>query len=240
MKGISERKRIKGILLFVICIVCFAFNGKSAVFAQEATVTASDNDTKVIPDLYNTGAVEPEGGFTAVSDAKLPCTVNGEQKTLDGASTDDRFVLNLKYKHGNLNGKVVIENVDLSSYTFVIYNTEVLEEQGRKVSFVFNNCQLKSFSGGRSSCAGLSFEFNNCSFVSASGSDITFNRCRFGGGIGDRLNLFVNCDVNDCYIYNPTSLSASQGEIHVDGIQIYGNNTDSSVKTEDKIGRAHV
>ena len=226
------RRMTKTVLLFMGCICCFILMGKITVLAEETVVTASDKDVKVFPDLYNTGPIEPEGGFTVVSDAKLPCTVDGEETTLDGASTDNRFVLNVKYKHSFLNGKIVIENVDLSHYKFVIYNPEILKEQGRKLSFVFNNCKLNSFSGGTSSCDELSFEFNNCSFLSAYGSDITFNSCRFGGGINDRLNLFVNCYVNDCYIYNPSSEIASEGEIHVDGIQIYGNNKDSSIKTE--------
>lgn len=200
--------------------------------AEEEPVTVSDNEIGVIPDLYNTGAVEPEGGFTVISDSRIPCTINGEEKVLEGAVAGNVFKINLKYSNKTLDGRIVIENVDLSNYAFTVYSPEVLKEQGRTVTFVFNNCKLKGFTGGRSSFEGNSFEFNNCSLLSAYGSDVTFNHCRFGGGINDRLNLFANCHVNDCYIYNPTSEISATGEIHVDGIQIYGNNTDSTVKAE--------
>ena len=201
-------------------------------YADELTVTTGIEDINVIPDIYNTGAHEPENGFVTVADGSIPCTIDGVNTTVNGATEDKRFVINVKYKHKNLNGEILIENVDLSEYTFAVYGADAIESEGRNLSFVFNNCKLKGIAGGRSSVKGLSFEFNNCSFLSASGSDITFNHCRFGGGITDRLNLFVNCYVNDCYIYNPTSYLAADGEIHVDGIQIYGNNTDSTVKTE--------
>ena len=232
MKRNHAKQMIRAILFFWGCVFCFAFLDKSLALAEETTVTASGNDVKVIPDLYNTGAVEPEGGFSTMADSKIPCTIDGEQKSLTGAVAGNVFRINLKYANKDLNGNIVIENVDLSGYSFAVYGTAGLKEAGRNISFVFNNCKLKGFSGGRSSTENLSFEFNNCSFLSAYGSDITFNRCRFGGGIGDRLNLFVNCYVNDCYIYNPASELESTGEIHVDGIQIYGNNTDSTVKTE--------
>lgn len=232
MKGKHDKQMIKSLLFFICCIICFTFLDKGLAFAEEVMVTASDNDTRVIPDLYNTGAVEPEGGFTVITDENIPCTINGEQTTLQGALAGDIFKINLKYKNANLNGNIVIENVDLSNYSFVVYSPDALKETDRKVSFVFNNCKMKGFSGERKGVDEISYEFNNCSFISAAGSDITFNRCRFGGGIGDRLNLFVNCYVNDCYIYNPTSQVAADGEIHVDGIQIYGNNKDNSIKTE--------
>lgn len=232
MKGKHDKQMIKSLLFFIGCIFCLTFFNKGLAFAEETTVTASDYDTRVIPDLYNTGAVEPESGFTVITDANIPCTINGEQTTLQGVVADDTFKINLKYKNANLNGKIVIENVDLSNYKFVVYSPDALKEGDRNVSFVFNNCKLKSFGGERKSFDEISYEFNNCSFISAAGSDITFNRCRFGGGINDRLNLFVNCYVNDCYIYNPTSEYAAEGEIHVDGIQIYGNYSDSTVKTE--------
>lgn len=232
MRGNCDRQMIKVVLLLVGCFLSLTFGGKSLVLAEEATVTVSDYDTRVIPDLYNTGAVESEGGFTVISDARIPCTIDGESDILEGVVSGNQFKINLKYKNKDLDGSIVIENADLSNYSFVVYGMDALKENGRNISFVFNNCKLKSFAGGRSSVNEISFEFNNCSFISASGSDITFNHCRFGGGIGDRLNLFVNCFVNDCYIYNPTSDFAAEGEIHVDGIQIYGNNTDSAIKTE--------
>lgn len=200
--------------------------------SEESPVTVSDNDTGVIPDLYNTGATEPEGGFTVISTAEIPCTINGEQTTLSGEVAGNQFKINLKYKNSGLDGTIVIENVDLSEYSFVVYSMDALKENNRNISFVFNNCKMRGVTGGRSSIDEISFVFNNCSFLSAYGSDMTFNHCRFGGGINDRLNLFVNCFLNDCYIYNPTSELASEGDIHVDGIQIYGNNTDSTIKTE--------
>lgn len=255
MKRSYVRNFSKRIALFLGAICCLSFVSREMPYAEEVAVTesdhdvtvsdndvtvssngiritVSDNDVNVIPDLYNTGATEPEGGFAEVSGFNLPCTIDGEPSTINGEATNNRFVINLQYKHKNLNGTIVIENVDLSAYTFTVYNASVLQAEGRQVSFVFNNCKLRGFAGDRCSYEGISYTFNNCSFVSAYGSDATFNHCRFGGGISDRLNLFVNCFVNDCYIYNPTSEYASEGEIHVDGIQIYGNNTDSTIKTE--------
>ena len=176
MKEKRMKQMGKRLLFFIGCILCFVSFEKGPVFAKEATVTASEHDTKVIPDLYNTGAVAPEEGFTVISDDKIPCTINGEKTTLQGAVADDTFKINLKYKNADLNGKIVIENVDLSKYKFVVYSPDALKEGGRKLSFVFKNCKLKSFGGERKSFDEISYEFNDCSFLSASGSDITFNR----------------------------------------------------------------
>ena len=126
MNGNCVRRMTKAMLFLVGSILCFVSFEKSLAFAKETTVMVSDNDTKIIPDLYNTGPEEPEGGFTVITDSKLPCLINGEESILDGASTNNRFVLNLKYKHSYLNGEIVIENADLSDYTFTVYSVDAL------------------------------------------------------------------------------------------------------------------
>ena len=147
MKRNHAKQMIRAILFFWGCVFCFAFLDKSLALAEETTVTASGNDVKVIPDLYNTGAVEPEGGFSTMADSKIPCTIDGEQKSLTGAVAGNVFRINLKYANKDLNGNIVIENVDLSGYSFAVYGTAGLKEAGRNISFVFNNCKLKGFSG---------------------------------------------------------------------------------------------
>lgn len=219
-------------LLLLVWMMGMLMPYKTVAYAQERTVTQTAQDKKVIPDLYNTGAVKPNGGFIDASSGEIPCTVNGEKSVLPGNLYQGVFSINFKYKQKDMNGKYIIENADLTSMDFKMYAMESIKENGHKVSLTFNNCKFKTFAGARNANEDFSVVFNNCSFVSATGSDITFNRCCFGGGIHDRMNLFVNCYVNDCYLYNASSLDAASGEIHVDGIQIFGNSTDHSVKTE--------
>ena len=116
-------------------------------YADELTVTTGIEDINVIPDIYNTGAHEPENGFVTVADGSIPCTIDGVNTTVNGATEDKRFVINVKYKHKNLNGEILIENVDLSEYTFAVYGADAIESEGRNLSFVFNNCKLKGIAG---------------------------------------------------------------------------------------------
>lgn len=228
----NVKKRIKLFLQIGLCtsmLIGVMLVGSEFVKAEQRVVQKTEADTRRIPDLYNTGC---RGELTKITDGKLPCTIDGASAVIDGSTGTDRLVLNLKYKHKTLKGKIVFENLDLCDYGFYVYNTDALMEENREVSFIFNNCKLKNWSGGRSSVKGLSYEFNNCTMESCYGSDVVFNHCLFGGGINDRMNLFVNCYVNDCYIYNATSNYESTGEIHVDGVQIYGNNTDKTIKAE--------
>lgn len=190
--------------------------------AAQQTVAKMQQDIRVMPDLYNTGAKEPASGFYVVENGEVPCTINGENGILQGNVDATTYALNFEYKQKEMNGTYIFENIDFSKYTFRAYALSALKKTNRSISFVFNNCKFKTYTGDRQSYEEFDVVFNDCTFISASGSDITFNRCRFGGGIHDRMNLFVNCYVNDCYIYNPTSLESASGEIHVDGVQIYG------------------
>lgn len=106
----------------------------------------------------------------------------------------------------------------------------MLSEAGRvesklPVKFVFKNCVFKSFGCSREGQDYVSYQFENCTFESFFGSNSTFERCYFGGGIGDRIIPFCKDTFNNCYIANPASQYASDGEIHVDGTQIYGWST---------------
>lgn len=230
------------LMALVFCIGISTVLTVTSVIAIASEVVKTDEDKTVIPDKYNTKAKTPTGGFKKiVSGSTLEA---GKEFTLkgapEGAPTTIRLQesvnqstskvenkINLQYANKNLTGTVVFENVDFSA---TMTNFTVLSESARNetelpIKFVFKNCVFKSFGCSREEQPYVSFEFTNCTFENFFGSNAVFDRCYFGGGIGDRIVPFCMDTFNNCYIANPTSNYAADGEIHVDGTQIYGWST---------------
>jgi len=67
------------------------------------------------------------------------------------------------------------------------------------------------------------FVFNNCSFGgNVSSSYITLNNCKIGGFTSDAMNPLREFYAKNLYVYD-LAHEALAGELHLDGIQIYGD-----------------
>ena len=180
--------------------------------AEEGDVIKYTNaDIYIMPDKYNTGAkgtLVASGLANKIGPIQFAAGNNGTTNVLD-----------FYYRNGDIEGEVVIENIDFSEYNTNLFNDANVE---RNIKIIFNNCKFKSFSGNRTGVSTISFVFNNCSFVSFSGSNAIFNKCSFAGSYSDGMNPFVNVEVNDCYIYDRSSSDTAGAGKHTDGTQIYG------------------
>lgn len=173
-------------------------------------VTETEEDLRVIPDKYNTGVT---GELAVVG---LGDMVEGIQLKADGTGTKN--VMDFYYGNQMMSGTVVIENMDFSEHPLVIYHSDRLEKQ---ITLVFNNCKFSTMSTGRTNNQVLC-EFNHCTFQSFYGSDVTFNRCKFGDHYSDGIVPFQNVCVQDSFFSNMSVVKEETGELHSDGTQLYG------------------
>lgn len=216
---------VSQICFFLLALVIPFLICKAELCADTVKVSAGKADIDVVPDLYNTGPQIDENMLIKPDNTSISCKLEEEASTLEvvfsGKPGAYSYAVNFAYKNEDVNGYYIFENTDFSDHDFTLLGTDAIAKNGRNVTFEFRNCKFKSFAGTRWSVDNLSLIFDYCSFVSVQGSNSVFNHCRFGGGVSDRMNLFVDCDVNDSYIYNPTRESDKDG-VHIDGIQIYG------------------
>lgn len=216
----------KGIIRMgiIMAVIIFCFMGGQRV--QAATeITQMENDINVIPDKYNANVVTPKDGFKTIDKGSTFSVVNTDGKgmliRLQSAENEEK--INLAYANADLEGTIVFENIDFSATMEKLTILSAGERINNKkaVHFVFKNCVFNNFSCPREGNEYVTYTFERCRLKNFFGSNATFNRCYFGGGIGDRIVPFCRVWVNDCYIVNPTSELAADGEIHVDGTQIY-------------------
>lgn len=171
----------------------------------------TEADSMVMPDKYNTGA---KGSLQKVG---LADTVNGIVFLAGSNSTYN--VLDFVLKNQDVKGVITFSDLDFSDYPVTVYREDAVE---RKIKLVFNNCKFSSMRTGRGEY-NISYEYNNCTFNSFSGSNATFNYCVFGGHYNDGMVPFRNIAVNNCYFRDFASVPfEEEGELHSDGIQIYG------------------
>ena len=228
-KSVSEVSQVSTV--GKLCTFLFAFlvpflGSTMCLNADTIKVSAGKTDIDVVPDLYNTGPQVKEESMVKPEGTAIKCKLNGKDATLNavfsGQEGNYSYALNFAYTNNDVNGEYVFENTDFSDHDFKLLGADAIATSGRSVVLHFINCKFKSFAGTRYSANNLSMTFEYCSFISVQGSDSTFDHCLFGGGVSDRMNLFVNCYVNNSYIYNPTRESDKDG-VHIDGIQIYGD-----------------
>lgn len=211
MKRRMFKKRVS-----VLC--CLMLAGAICVFGKHADaqesglrIDVNEFDKRVIPDKYNTGAkgeLMPVGLGERIGDVKLKAGNNATTNVLDFA-----------YGNGNVEGTVVFENLDFSSYPFALYNGVKAKNE---VHVVFNNCKFSSVSWEKADCL-ISAEFENCTLNSFYGSQATFEHCSFGGSYTDGIVPFQNVQVNNCFFSDMTDVVATDKERHIDGTQIYGH-----------------
>lgn len=214
-------------IVSAVLIFCMGETPTKVYAAEQGTpITQTIEDTNIIPDKYNTMAVAPYGGFTTIERGSILNITNleGQPMTIKFQDSNTEQKINLQYANKDLEGTILFENIDFSATMdkFTILNGAIRQENKKKVHFIFKNCVFKSFNGEREGNEYVEFTFENCTFKSFWGSNATIKRCYFGGGITDRIIPFCRVTVKDCYIANPTSQIAADGEIHVDGTQMYG------------------
>lgn len=171
-------------------------------------ITETADDKKVIPDKYNTGV---KGELTAYTGERVLGKLELRPDT-------DRVILDFVLRNEQFEGRVTLENIDFSNYSFLTYNVDKLD---RNIKVIFNNCKFSSM-GREGFNDKLQYEFNNCTLESFGGSNCTFNNCSFGKSYYDGVRAFVNVTLNNCY-FSDMSRPLYEKELHTDGTQLYGS-----------------
>ena len=182
------------------------------------TLNVSKNrfDTAIVPDKYNTGAVEPTGGFKTW-DPETDESMTFDDLTITKRS-DDLIIIN-GYSNSGTSGDVVIENVDFSAVpNFRTYNADRIGAD----SITFRNCKFSSVSYANVVSDDVPWlYFDHCSMTHYSGGKTNLDYCYIGGEAMDALNLFKDNTVTNCFITDKAHYVES-GSVHTDGLQIYG------------------
>lgn len=182
-------------------------------------IKETDRDVVVIPDKYNTG---PKPGIVF---KKLTQTGSVEELTIN-IRTDTKTPFYNVSSHGpnqdNLPDEVFIEGYDFSDMDFTVQGSD---RYSNSKHITFENCKFKGFRNDATSSdkSRIYFTFNHCSFAGGVNSAyITLNDCKIGGFTSDAMNPLREVFVNNLYIYDLIHEANTKG-VHVDGIQIYGD-----------------
>lgn len=174
-------------------------------------------DYRNIPDSRNCGADESADFTVANGDTEIAPGV-----TVTFRTDTDQFNFS-SYKIRELPDRTAVRNFDFSSHDFVTLGMD--RYNGRK-TVVFENCRFKAFRNDAvspDSAGKVYFVFNNCSFTgNVSSSYITLNNCKIGGFTSDAMNPLREFHAKNLYVYDLAHGPLS-GELHLDGIQIYGD-----------------
>lgn len=182
-------------------------------------------DYRVMPDKYNTGAVE------IIKDRKS----NLQKFEASGYIVPDVYLTlrtdtnpyhyNLTSYGPNQKGlpdQVIIRDFDFSDYNFVIAGAD---RYSKNKHIIFENCKFKGFRNDpvNSNSKRVYITFNNCSFGgNVSSAYITLNNCKIGGFISDATNPVREYYANNVYIYDLVH-ETDKGDLHIDGVQIFGD-----------------
>ncbi len=170
-----------------------------------------------IPDKRNCGADESESFTVAGDDTEIAPGV-----TVTFRTDTDKFNFS-SYKIKELPERTTVCNFDFSSHDFV---TLGMNRYNRIKTVIFENCKFKGFRNeavSPDSAGKVYFVFNNCSFGgNVSSSYITLNSCKIGGFTSDAMNPLREFYAKNLYVYD-LAHEALSGELHLDGIQIYGD-----------------
>lgn len=174
-------------------------------------------DYRNIPDSRNCGADESADFTVANGNTEIAPGV-----TVTFRTDTDQFNFSY-YKIRELPDRTAVRNFDFSSHDFVTLGMDRYD--GRK-TVVFENCRFKAFRNDAvspDSAGKVYFVFNNCSFTgNVSSSYITLNNCKIGGFTSDAMNPLREFHAKNLYVYDLAHGPLS-GELHLDGIQIYGD-----------------
>lgn len=205
-----------GICFLLCCMLGIFFCGNSLpVNAENAgesgkRVLPNVYDIRIIPDKYNTGA---QGELEQIGLGQQL-----EQMVLATGNNGTANVLEFYYRNKEVEGTIVLENMDFSAYPLLLFHADMLD---RDIHLIFNNCKFSRVSLYQTKTP-VFCEFNNCSIQNFSGGNVAFNHCQFGNSYSDGLIPFQDVQVRDCFFMDMTTMVAPGGEIHTDGTQLYG------------------
>lgn len=174
------------------------------------------HDIYVIPDKHNTGADDSTCNLTVEADVVTDYGV--KFRSDDGTSIKIDFN---KAPNKTIEGEIVIENVDFTSYTTGSGFMNTYGYTGNGVVIKYINCKFINFVDASHTTELIKAEFTNCSFTRYTGSYAVFNNCYFGGGDlnGDPMNPVTNCTFNNCYCSDIVQKTEEAGTNHMDGMQ---------------------
>ncbi len=218
-------KRIKSVVFVILLCTCMNFSIPVHADSSGTLIEKQNEDLNVIPDAYNTGC---RGTLQSYEEAY--CTIKAKYEKTNQevdilfTNSGDYRILDFYYRNKDVTGTIVFENIDFSNYTLRVYNADKVQN---KIHVIFKDCKFGGFGGFRSA-DNLTFAFERCTLQHFSGSNATFEWCKFGGSYKDGIVPFQNVNVNHC-LFADMSQKYSEGVAHVDCIQIYGYN-DTPVK----------
>lgn len=206
------------LFLLVLIITVFHTNFKKNIVDVDTPRTdnnlikENDCDINVLPDKYNTGAVEPSNGFINIPEDTMVLNDVFFMNSKGG------YRLELYNKNKTISGKIIFENVDFKNNLTDYTSTSIKD---REIELIFNNCKFGEITTPAGD-SNVHYEFNNCTINHFAGSNSTFNNCRFGDSYRDGINPYNDVTVNSCYIVNLSTDINSESEYHTDGSQIFG------------------
>lgn len=201
----------------LLAVTLISFSCKISSDNDPNRIRQNSWDCANIPDSRNCGADESVNFSVASGDTEIAPNV-----TITFREDTDKFNFS-SYKVKNLPERMSVRDFDFSSHDFVTLGMG--RYNGRK-TIVFENCKFKAFRNDAvspDSTGKVYFIFNNCSFGgNVSSSYITLNNCKIGGFTSDAMNPLREFYAKNLYVYD-LAHEPLAGELHLDGIQIYGN-----------------
>ena len=202
-------------LFFAVALIFFSC--KMSSDNDPDRIRQNSWDYKNISDSRNCGADESADFIIASGDTEI---VPGVTVTFRADTNQFNFS---SYKIKELPDCITVRNFDFSSHDFV---TLGIDRYNRRKMIIFENCKFKAFRNDAvspDSVGKVYFVFNNCSFGgNVSSSYITLNNCKIGGFTSDAMNPLREFYAKNLYVYD-LAHEPLEGELHLDGIQIYGD-----------------
>ncbi|MCQ2976061.1 MAG: hypothetical protein MJ211_14765 [Bacteroidales bacterium] len=172
-----------------------------------------------IPDKYNTGCDEQTSFYKLENDG-LANQVFIKLRRDDNNKLTEYIITSYSDNLDNLPNETTIENYDFSDANMTIISPDRYSSNKK---IIFKNCKFKAF-GNRKPYDDnkVSVYFENCTFNGGVNEvNISLNRCKIGGFIGDAMNPLKNFECKNSYICDLLP-SANVSGTHIDGFQIYG------------------
>ncbi len=218
---IMDVSRILKVKIFFLFAFLFAFfSCKFSHSCDDDKIRKTYWDVVEIPDKYNTGPLENTVFKKLASTGDIAENVNLTFRT--DTNPPSYVLTSYGPNKENLPDKCVIRDYDFSDYNFSISGSD---RYSHNKHIVFENCKFKGFRNDSASpdSSRMYVTFNRCSFEGGVNSSyITLNNCKIGGFTSDGMNPLREFYGNNLYIYDLFHNVVS-GEIHVDGMQIYGD-----------------
>lgn len=190
------------------------------------------------PDKYNCGCKIPDEEMLVLDATNTNCLDVFKERYPElssifeyRSSTNTPYWLQLEFKDYTCNfqgEEYIIEGVDFTSFPKIAIGHR--ENTVSPVTIIFRNCKLPYFYSGYpvDKCT-VSIKFEHCDLEHLAGGDYDFEWCFIENKNGDGVNPGSFVHGKNFYIYN--YISQGSKDIHVDGIQLYGdqNNAENTI-----------